>query len=309
MNDKTSLTPDVFRINALGWCSQIEAFIRDKFCSSHRDGIVVSISGGLDSSVTAALCVRAVGKDKVVGMMLPELLGNPEANIYGRLIADHLDIKTVKFNISSILRGLGTADFFLAAISGREFWKAGVNKSLAKRGKSAARQYEEFLKGTLDEGGRKLIAKVNAKQRARLLAEYKFADEHNYLVAGSAHKTEGTVGLFVKFGVDDCADIMPLKNIYRSQTLQLGECLGIPKEILGRSPNPDILPGITDKYIGYFDMDYQKIDMIIWGLEHGMDDESIAAAIGIDSKSVDWIREIVRLSENYHNHDTVPHLE
>jgi len=117
------------------------------------------------------------------------------------------------------------------------------------------------------------------------------------------------VGLFVKYGVDDCADIMPLKNIFRSHTLQLAGYLGIPAAILHRSPNPDILPGITDKYIGYFKMDYLKIDLILLGLQQGLPDDEIAAQVGISEQSVNQIHEIVRLSEHTRNHELAPILQ
>ena len=85
------------------------------------------------------------------------------------------------------------------------------------------------------------------------------------MVAGSSHKTEQMVGLFIKYGIDDCTDIMPLKNIYRSQILQLAGYMKIPTDILHRSPNPDILPGITDKYQGYFGIDFLKVELILLG--------------------------------------------
>jgi len=118
MNERMILPSDVFRIDAGQWCAQIESFIRVKLESSRLDGIVVPISGGLDSSVVAALCTRAVGKEKVIGLMLPERLGNPDATRYGRLIAGHLGIKTEKINISLILMGLGISNLLLSAISG-----------------------------------------------------------------------------------------------------------------------------------------------------------------------------------------------
>ena len=107
MSKQIHLTPEAFQIDAQEWCKQIEAFISDMFSRSNRDGIVIPISGGLDSIVVAALCVRAIGKEKVIGLMLPEKLGNPEANL------------------------------FLLAISGRECWKGIVNWFLQKRNQTA----------------------------------------------------------------------------------------------------------------------------------------------------------------------------
>ncbi len=309
MVNEISLTPDVFVIDVGKWCEQILTFIRGKFEFSHYEGIVVPISGGLDSSVVVTLCVRAIGKEKVIGLMLPERLGNPEATHFGHLIAKHLGIQTVKINISPVLRGLGTSNLLLSAISGREFWKNTVSRFLQKRNQTAQTLYIDTLKGQLDPKSRKLIAQVSSKQRARLLVTYKYAEENNLMVAGSAHKTEQMVGLFVKYGIDDGADIMPLKNIYRSQTLQLAEYLGIPSEILHRSPNPDILPGITDKYLGYFSMDYLKVELILFGFQNGMAPAEIAGQLGLEEQAVCQMLDIIHCSECYRSHADAPELQ
>ncbi|NTW71685.1 MAG: hypothetical protein HGA49_05525 [Eubacteriaceae bacterium] len=110
---------------------------------------------------------------------------------------ERLGIETEKINISPILRGLGTSNLFLSAISGREFWKDMVNKYLHKRGQSTKAEYLDSLKGKLDPPMRKMIAKISSKHRARVLVAYKFAEENNYIVAGSAHKTENMLDYFV----------------------------------------------------------------------------------------------------------------
>lgn len=309
MNEHIKLTKDTFQIDAQKWCSEIENFIKEKLSESYRAGIVVTISGGLDSSVTAALCTRAVGKDNVKGLMLPERWGNPEADFYGRMIVKHLGIEMKKINISPILRGLGTSDLFLTAISGREFWKDIVKNNMHKKGHSMEGDYLDSLKGKLDPTKRKMVAKITSKHRARVLAAYKFAEENNYMVAGSAHKTEHMVGLFCKYGIDDCADIMPLSNIYRSHILRLAEFMGVPSEIVHRSPNPDILPGVTDKYMSYFAMDYLMVDLIIFGLEKGLNDYEIANRIGINEQKVNQMHEIILLSANTRNHALAPILK
>ncbi len=303
-----NLDEDAFKIDAQEWCRQIETFISDNLNLLYRDGIVVPISGGLDSSVVAALCTRAIGNKKVIGLMLPERLGNPEADYYSKLIAKHLEIPTMKINISPILRGLRTSNLFLSAISGRESWKDRVNSYLLKRNQTSKTLYMDALTGKLDASSRKLIAQVNSKQRARLLAAYKIADEHNFMVAGSSNKTEQMVGLFIKYGIDDCADIMPLKNIYRSQILQLAEYMKIPTDILHRSPNPDILPGITDKYQDYLGIDYLKVDLILLGMQMELSTNEIAKQLGIDNQTVMQIFEVVELSENSHSHALAPVL-
>lgn len=309
MQIRFDLTQDVFRIDAPRWCREIEEFIREYFSASHRDGIVVAVSGGLDSSVTAALCAAAIGKAKVTGLMLPERFGNPEASRYSRMIIRHLGIKSRRISISPILRGLGASDLILSAISGREFWKDTVLKTMRRQGHTTKGDYLDTLRGKLDPNRRRLIAKISSRQRARVLAAYRFAEENNCIVAGSAHKTEQMAGLFCKYGIDDCADVMPLKNVYRSQILQLAGCLGIPSQTLHRSPNPDILPGITDKYLGYFGMDCQKVDLILYGLEEGYPTSLIAGQTGTTERQVSEIGEIVKLSEHMRSHALAPILK
>lgn len=308
MTDDIILTKDVFQIDAKEWCNEIETFIKNKTAEFHSDGIVVTISGGLDSSVTVALCVRAIGKDKVTGLMLPERLGNPEAEHYGRMIAKKLGIKVVRINISPILRGLGTSNLLLAAVSGRSFWKDKVNRFMHRRGHSTRKDYIDTLKGTLEPEWRRMLAKVTSKQRARVLVAYKYAEENNLLVVGSAHRTERMLGIFCKYGIDDCADLMPLSNIYRSHILQLAKHLDIPHEIVLRSPNPDILPGVTDKYMSYFGMDSQKLDLILYGFQKGLSSAKIANQLGMNERSVMEIKEIIRLSQFFRNHALVPEL-
>lgn len=116
------------------------------------------------------------------------------------------------------------------------------------------------------------------------------------------------LGLFCKYGIDDCADLMPLKNIYRCHIVQLAEYLDIPREILERSPNPDILPGVTDKYLSYFGMDYQKLDLILYGLQKELSTLEIAKQLAMTEQSAYEITEIIRLSQFYRNHALSPEL-
>lgn len=309
MDQHKTLSAELFRIDAGDWCGRIESFIRSEYLKSGRSGIVVPISGGLDSSVAAALCAKAIGRDKVLGLMLPESLGNPEANQFGRVLAAHLGIKTHKVNITPVLRGLGTSSLLLAALSGREKWVSLVNKILKWRNQTAAALYQAALTGKLDRRSRKMIAQVSSKQRARLLITYKIAEEQNLLVVGSSHRTEYLTGLFVKYGIDDGADLMPLKYIYRSHTLQLARELGLPDQIIQRPPNPDILPGITDKYLGYFGLDYLKVELILVGSQMKMTEKEISKEIGIAEELVHALLQASELSEVTRSHALAPDLD
>lgn len=288
------------------WCSDIETFIRTKLIESKKDGILVTVSGGLDSSVTASLVTRAVGKDKVTALMLPERFGNPDANLYGTLIIKQLGIKSKKIYINPIIRSLKISDLLLTFLGGREFWKNRIEKVMQKKGDEVHKGYLKTLRSERVETFQKYISKINGRQRARLLYACKYAEDNNLLLVGATHKTERSVGLFVKFGIDDCADIMPLKNIYRSQILQIGQHIGIPTEILKRTPNPDMVPGVTDKYVSYLELPAQQVDLILLGLENKMTPKEIAEQVIVREEKVLEIREIVRLTEMQRNPSLAP---
>lgn len=296
------LNDSVFRLDAPAVCRDIGEFIRRRVEASRRDGVVVAVSGGLDSSVVAALSVNALGADRVTGLLLPERWGNPEAARYGKLIARHLGIASRRIGISPVIRAMGAANFLFTITAGRERWKEKVNAYMAKTDHSIAGDYEDFLRGRLDPAGCRKVAMINAKQRVRALIAYRIADEKNLLVVGSAHRTENGLGLFCKYGIDDAADLMPLKRLYRSQILQLAEFLGIPEEIRKRSPNPDILPGVTDKYVAYFGMDAKTVDLLLYGVEHGMTDPDIAKALNLEAAGVAKMRDVIRLSAISRDH-------
>ncbi|HSN10883.1 MAG TPA: hypothetical protein VLS51_02090, partial [Propionibacteriaceae bacterium] len=103
-------------------------------------------------------------------------------------------------------------------------------------------------------------------------------------------------GLFVKFGIDDAADLMPLKGLYRSHVLQVAALVGVPPEVLGRSPNPEMLPGIDDKYLDVFGVPAPTVDLALWGIEHGLSDADIAADLPISHTKVAELRDAVRFS-------------
>lgn len=299
------LTEEVFKIDAKKVSERIEKFIREKMRELNKEGIVVPISGGLDSSVVASLCVKAVGKDKVKGLILPEREGNPEAEKYAMMIAEFLKIKTKKIDISDTLKALGTYNFILSYVPYYKLKKSLV-KSFFKI--SSKNPFEEGIKGTKDRLIKKGLASFYSKQRIRLVYVYKFAEENNLLAAGSAHKSEDLLGLFVKFGVDDNADIMPIKNLFRAQIIQIGEFFKLPEEIQDRTPNPDIIPGIEDKYFDILGIKSETMDLILYGLENNMPDKKIARQLGLEEKKIKEIRNIVKFTAHMRNPSLAPNI-
>jgi NAD+ synthase len=167
----------------------------------------------------------------------------------------------------------------------------------------------DSIRGSESKLRRKARAAINSKQRVRLVSLYKFAEENDLLVAGSAHRSEELVGLFVKFGIDDDADIMPIKNLFRTHILKLAEYLGLPEEIRGRTPNPDIIPGVEDKYRDMLGIPVATVDLILYGIIHGMALEDISVQLGIDRKKVEEIDELIHLSAHMRNHSEAPDFD
>lgn len=298
-----ALDETAFAIDAERYAAVIANFIADTVANLSRAGVVVPVSGGLDSSVVASLSVRAVGKKAVTGILLPEKQGNPEATSYANLIAKSLGIGTQTIDISKTLAALGAYDFALSRVPGRRL------KARLVRSFNRGNQILELNRGTASDLTRRGAASFFIKQRVRLVATYKYAEEHNLLVCGSAHKSEDLVGLFVKFGVDDAADVMPLKHLYRTQILQLGEQLGLPAEILARSPNPDVIPGVTDKYRDILGIDSARLDLILLGIERGMKRSDIATQTGVPKQDVATIEELVRVTAHMRNPSLAPVFE
>ena len=284
----------------------IQSFIKKKILDLNRNGIVIPISGGLDSSVVATLCVKAIGKEKVTGLLLPEKQGNPEAEKYAYHLATFLGIKTKKIDISQTLKKIGTFNFILSLIPGYNLKKEIVKTFLSS---SKENLFIKAIRGEADSLMRKGVASFYTKQRIRLVVTYKYAEENNLLVAGSAHKTEDYIGLYVKFGVDDMADIMPLRRLFRTQILQIADFLNIPKIITDRKPNPDLIPGISDKYYDVLGIKYDQIDMILVCIEQSLPAEQIVENTDIPLNEVEKIIELYRLTDHMRNPSMTPQFD
>jgi NAD+ synthase len=293
------LTKDVFIIDCRAETEKIEAFILAKMVELHRDGIVVAISGGLDSSTVVGLCVRAVGQHKVTGLNLPEKNGNPDALKFSQLMAGGLGFKTKTIDISNILAELGTYNFVADRIASRAL----INKFIKQFPPEVKKSlFLDGMKGTNNTLVRQGIASTYSKHRIRLVVTYKYAEENNLLVVGCAHKSEDLLGLFSKFGVDDNADVMPIKHLYRSQILQIASYIGVPEVIIGRTPNPDMFPGIEDKYYDVLGMPSDTIDLVLYGLEHSLPVEEIASQLHLDTAKVGELKELVGFTDHMRNH-------
>jgi NAD+ synthase len=257
-----------------------------------RRGYVVAMSGGIDSSVSSALCVRALGKERVYGIMLPERDSSGFSTARGRQLAEHLGIRYEVFDIAPALEGIGCYAQRDAAIR-RVFpeyadgWK---NKIVIKGGLEGRINHFELVVQT-PQGELKsarlplpeylqIVAATNHKQRIRKTVEYYHADRLNYAVIGTPNRLEYDQGFFVKNG-DGSADVKPIAHLYKTQVYALARHMQLPAEICNATPTTDTysLPQGQDEF--YFALPYAKMDLALWALNNGRSAAELAGALGL----------------------------
>ena len=243
-----------------------------------RRGIVLGLSGGIDSSVSAALAVAAVGAKKVLGVLMPERDSDPDSLRLGHLVADSLGIETVTEDIAPILDAAGCyerRDEFIrrlvpefgagwgckVVLTQRRLQHHAARRAVA--GRASGRRVRMPLDVYLG-----VVAATNMKQRTRKQLEYFHADRLNYAVLGTPNRLEYDQGFFVKNG-DGAADIKPIAHLYKTQVYALAEHLGLPEEIRSRPPTTDTWSLAQSQEEFYFSVPYPAMDLCLYGLENG----------------------------------------
>jgi NAD+ synthase len=300
METPRTFSADVLELDAAKEVEKIASTLRKVISRVFlRRGAVVAISGGIDSSVTAALCVRALGRERVLGLLLPERESSGETEGLSRLLAKHLGIETACENISPILDAAGCYRRRDEAI--REVipeYGEGYKCKIVLPGILDGESFSFFSVIALSPDGKEIrkrltpsaylgvVAATNFKQRARKMMEYYHADRLNYAVAGTPNRLEYDQGFFVKQG-DGAADIKPIAHLYKTQVYQLAEFLGIPEKIRKRPPTTDTysLPQSQEEF--YFSLPYGKMDLCLYGKNHGFRPEEVAPIVGLTPGQVE----------------------
>jgi len=298
-----SIDATVFDIDYLAEADRIgdgiRAALRDVL---NRRGLVVAISGGIDSSVCAALAVRTLGARKVFGLLLPERDSSSASGTRGRTLAEHLGIEYTVHDIAPTLDAIGCYEWRDSAIRS-VFPDYGIdwkNKIAISGGIQGG--VNHFLLVVEDPSGNRqekrlplkeylqIVAATNYKQRIRKTVEYFHADRLNYAVVGTPNYLEYDQGFFVKNG-DGSADIKPIAHLYKTQVYAMAKALGLPGEITSAVPTTDTysLPQGQDEF--YFALPYQQMDLALWALNHGVGAEALGRAIGISAEQAEWVFE------------------
>jgi NAD+ synthase len=231
--------------------TRIKRFINDYVEKTKAKGIVIGLSGGIDSSTTAALAALAIGGDKISALNIPEEENYNTTDIrHAKIVAKKFGFKLETIDISPILKA---------------YYKA-------------LPIYDEDDK----------LSRGNIKARTRMVCLYYYANHLGKIVCGSSDKSETMMGYFTKWG-DVAADISPLMDLYKTQVRQLAAYIGLPKEIIAKPPSPQLWPRQTaENELG---VKYEALDLILLGLENFMSPEDIAQQLELPTKLVQNIKD------------------
>lgn len=262
----------------------------------NRRGLVVAVSGGIDSSVSAALAVRAIGKDRVFALLMPERDSADDTMERARELVNHLGVRYEVCDIAPTLEAIGCYqwrdDAIRSVVPGyTSEWK---NKIVIHGGLEG--QVNHFRLIVEDPDGNRLeetlplsayltiVAATNFKQRVRKTLEYFHADRLNYAVVGTPNRLEYDQGFFVKNG-DGSADVKPIAHLYKTQVYRLAEHLGLPERICSAVPTTDTYSLEQGQDEFYFALPYEQMDLALWYHNHGKPPEELARILNIDAET------------------------
>jgi NAD+ synthase len=299
---EVGFTREALRLDAPREADRIAAWIRRTVYERlRRRGAVVALSGGVDSSLVAALCVRALGSTRVVGLLMPERESSEETRRLGRAMAEHVRIEAIEHDITSMLQAAGCYGTRDAAIRSvvpdyGEGWRCKV----VLPGLVESDRLRVFSVVVRSPDGRELrrrltasaylgvVASTSFKQRTRKMLEYYHADRLAYAVVGTPNRLEHDLGFFVKNG-DGAADLEPIAHLYKSQVFQLAEHLGVPESIRLRAPTTDTysLPQSQDEF--YFALPLEHMDLCLHAHRLGVPARTLGAELGLGAEQVERV--------------------
>ena len=292
---------DLLAIDAEREIARITAALRGQVGERlRRRGLVVAMSGGIDSSVCAALAVRALGPARVLGLMMPERDSEPASLALARGLATQLGIAYEVEDIAPILEAAGCyrrrddairtvvpeyGDGWASkiVIAGDTLESDRLNVSaLAVRPPGAGIRTVRLTPAAYLA----IVAATNFKQRVRAMLAYYHADRLHYAVCGTPNRLEYDQGFFVKGG-DGLADVKPIAHLYKTQVLRLGQALGVPDAIIGRTPTTDTysLPQTQEEF--YFALPALAMDLVLHAHDRRLSVAAAASELGLEPLQVE----------------------
>ena len=290
----------ILEIDCTTEAARICEFMRKTVLKDYRRrGVVVGISGGIDSALTATLSVKTFGKEKVQGLILPEKESSAESEVLARQLSDWLGIKTETVPITPILESLGVYQMreaivkkYIPKFDADWKYKMAISKDTLERD-----GLNIFYLIAIDTDGMvqrerlslsdylEMVAATDMKQRTRMMELYFYAEKSNYIVAGTTNKSELLQGYYVKYG-DGGVDMEPIAHLYKTQVFQLSEFLDIPQEIIKRTPSPDTWSaGVSDEEF-YFRLPYDLLDLLLYAHENEIPSEDVSNVLNMPPEKI-----------------------
>ena len=294
-------------IDAEAEVDRITAALREYGARNRRRGAVLGVSGGIDSSVVAALCVEAFGPERVFALHMPERESSSDTLGFSRSLTDWLGVDSLVEDLTEILTAAGAYERRDAAIRRvvPEYgpgWRSkivlpSVTDSDAFRLYSVVAEAPDGRRVTerlTTEAYLEIVAATNFKQRVRKMMEYSHADRLNYIVAGTPNRLEYDQGFFVKLG-DGAADVKPIAHLYKTQVYALAAHLGVPESIRERPSTTDTYSLEQSQEEFYFSLPYQRMDLCLYGMNNDVPVPEIAASTDLTDEQVERVfRDIVQ---------------
>ncbi|MCC7004157.1 MAG: NAD(+) synthase [Gemmatimonadaceae bacterium] len=292
---------EILQLDAAAEIARIAAAIESAVLGTLRKkGVVVGISGGIDSAVVTALCARALGPGRVHGLFTPERHSSQDTLRLSRAVAAAAGVHAELFDITDALAAVGCYrrqdEAFRSAIPDYgEGWRAKIVLPSVLDG-----GYRVFSAVAISPDGREvrrrmsvesylgLVAATNYKQRTRKMVEYYHAERLNYAVAGTPNRLEYDQGFFVKGG-DGQADFKPIAHLYKSQVYQLAAALGIPDEVCRRPPTTDTYSMEQGQDEFYFSLPYEKMDLCLCAKNRGIPASALTQALGLSTEKIELV--------------------
>ena len=293
---------DILAIDAPHVVTEIAGAMREQVLNTlHRRGIVVGLSGGVDSSVVAALAVRALGPQHVFGVLMPDRDSSADSLRLGREWARALGIETALEDITPALDGIGCYRRQAEAIrTVFPEYGEGYRCKISLPPLGGGERLNVFRLTVRSPSGEvrssrmpaaaylQLVAATNFKQRVRMAIEYYHADRLRYAVAGTPNKLEDDQGFFVKQG-DGAADFKPIAHLYKTQVYALAAELGVPEEICKRTPTTDTYSMEQTQEEFYFALPYDRMDLCLAARDRGIPAAELAPSAGLTTAQVEQV--------------------